>query len=374
MTRQLHSKTRFLSNFHITRAAAGWNAQLRELSKQGQFEEGVGVYRQMLRSGATPNAFTFPFVLKSSAALSLTVAGELLHCHVVKSGCEPEPFVQTALISMYCKCGVVENAYKVFDQSPQSRKLTVCYNALIAGYVKNCCTAPMLLGVGMSLHSMNIKCGLDTVLAVLNCLLTMYVKCGSIELARKLFDHIPEKGLITWNAMITGCAQNGLAALVLELYYKMELSGICPDAMTFVAVLSACANLGAQRTGFEVEQKIKSCGLRFNTFLKNALINMYARCGKLARARAIFDEMPEKNLVSWTAIIGGYGTHGLGETATELFDEMINGGVKPDGTVFVSVLSACSHAGLTDKGLTYLAMMERDFGLKARFRALFLHC
>lgn len=399
MNRQLlHSKARFLSNFQITRTAAepaaAWNARLRELSKQGQFEEGLGLYRQMLRSGATPNAFTFPFVLKSSAALSLTVAGELLHCHVVKSGCEPEPFVQTALISMYCKCGVVEKAYKVFDQSPQSRKLTVCYNALIAGYVKNSdfrngcllfrkmrsigvgfnavtmlglvpgCTAPMLLGVGMSLHSLNVKCGLDTDLAVLNCLLTMYVRCGSIELARKLFDHIPEKGLITWNAMITGCAQNGLAALVLDIYCKMELSGICPDAMTFVAVLSACANLGAQRTGFEVEQKIESCGLRFNTFLKNALINMYARCGKLARARAIFDEMPEKNLVSWTAIIGGYGMHGLGETATELFDEMINSGVKPDGTVFVSILSACSHAGLTDKGLTYLAMMERDFGLK----------
>ncbi|KAK4343193.1 hypothetical protein RND71_039009 [Anisodus tanguticus] len=401
----LHKNTRFLSNFHtnqptiITKASSfttiPWNTHLRNLSKHGQYYEALILYRQMLQSKATPNAFTFSFALKSSISLSLPITGTQLHCHVIKLGCKYEPSVQTALISMYCKCGLTELARKVFDEMPEP-SLTVCYNALISGYVQNydflngfslfCemrlrgvefnavtilgfvpgCTVPECLWLGMSLHCLNVKCGLDNDLAIANCLLTMYVRCGSIELARKLFDHIPEKGLITWNAMISGYAQNGLAAEVLELYHEMESLQVNPDAVTFVGVLSACANLGNQMIGFEVEQKIKSSGMRCNVFLKNALINMYARCGNLAKARIIFDEMPEKNLVSWTAIIGGYGIHGLGNTAVELFDKMIETGIRPDGTVFVSVLSACSHAGLTKKGLDYLDLMKREFRLKPR--------
>uniref|UniRef100_M1DGS6 Pentatricopeptide repeat-containing protein n=1 Tax=Solanum tuberosum TaxID=4113 RepID=M1DGS6_SOLTU len=339
----LHKNTKFLSLFHTnkstiftkassftTTTATPWNTHLRNLSKHGQYNEALILYRQMLQSGATPNAFTFPFALKSSASLALPITGKQLHCHVIKLGCEFEPFVQTALISMYCRC----------------------------------CTASRYLWLGMSLHCLNVKCGLVNDLAIVNCLLTMYVRCASMELARKLFDHIPGKGLITWNAMISGYAQNGLAGEVLELYHEMELLQVNPDAVTFVGVLSACANLGAQKIGFEVEEKIRSSCMRWNVFLKNALINMYARCGNLAKARIIFDEMPEKSLVSWTAIIGGYGIHGLGNIAVELFDKMIKTGIQPDGTVFVSVLNACSHVGLTEKGLNYLDLMKREYGLK----------
>ncbi|XP_060201174.1 putative pentatricopeptide repeat-containing protein At3g11460, mitochondrial [Lycium barbarum] len=406
----LHKNTKFLSHFHTnkttiftkaenftttTTTTTPWNTHLRNLSKNGQYYKALILYHQMLQFGNAPNAFTFPFALKSSALLSLPITGKQLHCHVIKLGCKYEPFVQTALISMYCKCNLTALARKVFDEMPQ-RNLTVCYNALISGYVQNSdflngfslfnemrlrgvefnavtilglvpgLTDPECLLLGMCLHCLNIKCGLDNDLAIANCLLTMYVRCACMELARKLFDHIPEKGLITWNAMISGYAQNGLAGEVLELYHEMESLQVNPDAVTFVGVLSACAYLGNQMIGFEVEQKIKSSGMRFNVFLKNALINMYARCGNLAKAQTIFDEMPERNLVSWTTIIGGYGIHGLGKTAVELFDKMIETGIRPDGTVFVSVLSACSHAGLTKKGLNYLDLMKREYGLKPR--------
>ncbi|XP_027173380.1 putative pentatricopeptide repeat-containing protein At3g11460, mitochondrial [Coffea eugenioides] len=371
-----------------------WNTRLRELSKQGHYQQSLTVYRKMLRSGAAPNAFTFPFTLKSCAALSIPITGTQLHSHVTKTGCLCEPFVLTALISMYAKCLLSEDAYKVFDENPLCKKLTVCYNALIAGYVQNSnllngvslfcemrrmgvsvnavtmvglasgCTNPLHMSFGMSLHCLSLKSGFDNDLAAENCLLSMYVKCESIQLARKLFGDIPGKGLITWNAMISGYAQNGLGTHALDLYYEMESSGISPNAVTFVGVLSSCANLGARRIGQEVEQKIWNLGLGFNLFLKNALINMHARCGNLVRARAIFDEMHEKSLVSWTAIIGGYGMHGQGDISVELFDEMIRTGIQPDGPVFVTVLSACSHAGLTNKGLGYFAAMQRDYGVK----------
>ncbi|KAJ9543893.1 hypothetical protein OSB04_023600 [Centaurea solstitialis] len=151
-------------------------------------------------------------------------------------------------------------------------------------------TAPGQLKFAESLHAFVAKYGLDLDFCVRNCLLTMYVRCGSNELARKFFESMPVKELATWNAMISGC-------------------------------------------------------------------------GNLVKSQEIFDSLLEKNLVSWTVIIGGYGMHGQGETAVQLFDEMIRCNIRPDGTVFVSVLSACSHAGLTDVGLGYFDAMKMDYGL-----------
>ncbi|KAI6696446.1 hypothetical protein NL676_016565 [Syzygium grande] len=374
--------------------AAPWNTRLRELSKHSRFREALALYRQMLRSGAPPNAFTFPFALKSCASLSLPAAGAQLHGHVLKAGCEAEPFVLTSLISMYSRCSLVDDARKVFDRCPQSRRLTVCYNALVSGYTSNSrfsdavslfcrmremgvsvnsvtmlglipvCSIPVHLGVGTCLHCCSVKLGLDGDSSVENCLVTMYVKCGSVEDARVLFDSISCKGLITWNAMISGYAQHGLASHVLDLYEEMKSCGIRPDSVTLVGVLSSCSHLGAYHIGCQVERQIESSGFNSNPFLDNAIINMYARCGKLAKARAVFDAMPEKTVVSWTAIIGGYGMHGQGELAVKLFEEMLQGGIRPDGAAFVSVLSACSHAGLTDEGFKYFNAMEKKYLLQ----------
>ncbi|XP_047327970.1 putative pentatricopeptide repeat-containing protein At3g11460, mitochondrial [Impatiens glandulifera] len=389
----IHS-TRILLFSFLCRAQnnySSWNVQLRELSKEGHYQQAITLYRQMLRSGDSPDPFTFPFALKSCAFLSLSTFGIQLHGHVVRTGCEDEPFVQTALISMYCRCFLVDSARQLFDESPAMRESTVCYNALISGYTYNSrfpdaaglflrmrdlgvpANSVSLLGLvsgcdnlpfGLCVHGFCEKYGLVTDLSVANCFLTMYARCGSIESARNLFDNMEKKELLSWNAMVSGYAQNGLATNVLDLYHEMELLRIKPDPVTFVGVLSSCANLGAKQIGLKVEHQIESSGFQSNMFLKNALINMHARCGNLAKAQAIFDSMLDKRLVSWTSIIGGYGMHGQGETAIKLFDEMIRSGIEPDGTVFVSVLSACSHVGLTDKGLDYLDMMQTKFNLE----------
>ncbi|KAG6433911.1 hypothetical protein SASPL_105530 [Salvia splendens] len=373
-------------------SGAKWNTQLRQLSKNGQYKHALLLYRQMLCSGATPNAFTFPFILKSSASLSFHLTGKQLHCHVVKSGCLLEPFVQTALISMYSKFRLLHNARKVFDEIPDSARLTVCYNALMSGFIQKSlshalllllemraecvplntvtilglvpgCTIPPHLNLGSSLHCLVMKLGFTSHHDVANCFLSMYSRCESIESSRRLFDEIPERSLITWNAMISGYSQNGLCAEVLDLFRDMQCSGVPPDEVTLVGVLSSCANLGEQRIGLEVEEMIKVRGFESNPFLRNSLISMYARCGNLVRARTNFDAMADKTLVSWTAIIGGYGMHGQGEVAVELFDQMIKEGNRPDKTVFVCVLTACSHAGLTEKGLGYFYSMQEVYRL-----------
>ncbi|KAK4766970.1 hypothetical protein SAY86_014721 [Trapa natans] len=315
-------------------ATATWNGRLWELSKHGQFSEALELYRQMLRYGESPNAFTFPFLFKSCAALSLPVPGAQLHGHVIRTGCGLEPFVLTSLITMYSQSNLIERARQVFDESPQ-RYLTVCFNALISGYAYNsrlfdaaalfsqmrqlnisfnsvtmlglipACNLPPHMSFGMSLHSCIIKFGLETESSVGNCLLTMYVKCGSIEFAETLFDSMPERGLISWNAMISGYAQNGLANKVLDLYQDMKSQGIHSDPVTLVCILSSCAHLGAHSIGRAVEREIELRGFGTNSFLNNALINMYSRCGKLGKARAIFDAMSDRTVVTWTAIMNG---------------------------------------------------------------------
>ncbi|CAN1141902.1 Putative pentatricopeptide repeat-containing protein At3g11460, mitochondrial [Linum perenne] len=300
-----------------------WNYKLRELVNKSHFSDALSLYLHMLRYSATPNAVTFALVLKSSALLSLLFTGKQLHCQIIRTGCLSESFVRTSLLSMYSKCGFVDVARQVFDENPQSKELTSCYNALISGYLR----------------------------------------CGEIISGRKLFDEMPRKRLVTWNAIINGYAQNGLANDVLELYREMGSSGIHPNPLTLVGVLSSCANLGAHEVGMEVEMQTHARGFMLDPFLNSGLINMYARCGNLVKAREIFDGLSANNLVSWTAIIGSYGMHGEGEIAVELFDDMIKSGTRPDGRVFVNVLSACSHAGLTDKGLHYFDAMEHKYKL-----------
>lgn len=165
--------------------------------------------------------------------------------------------------------------------------------------------------------------------------------------------------------MISGYAQNGLAPRVLDLYCEMERSGeVKPDPVTLVGVLASCAHLGAYSFGRRIENYIaQNPFYDSNIYLKNALINLHARCGDLARAQDIFDMMQKRSIVSWTALIAGYGMHGHGVTALQLFERMRASGSLPDGVVMVSVLSACSHAGMTDKGSEYFSKMERIFGI-----------
>ncbi|GAY33091.1 hypothetical protein CUMW_005580 [Citrus unshiu] len=393
-------------------ATSPWNTRLRELANQSLFAEALSLYRQMLCYGVTPNAFTFPFALKSCTALSLPFAGSQLHCHVIKSGCELEPFVLTSLVSLYCKCRLVDNARKVFDESIKSTHLTVCYNALISGYVLNSlvseavslfgkmreqgveinpvtmlcllpiCVDPGYLWLGMCCHCICVKFGLDLDFSVGNCLMTMYVKCGSVDYGRKLFDQVPEKGLITWNAMISGYAQNGLATHVLELYREMKSLGVCPDGVTFVGVLSSCAHLGAHSVGLEVEQQIEANslgltdkGLEYFYAMKNkyglqpgpehytCMVDLLGRAGQLNEALELIESMlVEPDGAVWGALLGACKIHKNVELAELAFGKVIK--LEPMNTGYYVLLSNIYSEARNLDGIMRVRMMMRERRLK----------
>lgn len=191
-----------------------------------------------------------------------------------------------------------------------------------------------------------------------------HTRSGDVPAARELFDKMPERNVVCWNAMIAGYAQNEKFAQAIELFRGMQESGgVPPNAVTLVSVLSACAHLGALDLGRWIEWYIERRAIDLGLFLGNALSDMYVKCGCLADARRVFDRMVVRDEVSWSIIIAGEAMHGRAEEAFVCFREMLRHGVEPNEITFMGILSACTHAGLVDAGLEYFNMMMEEFGI-----------
>ncbi|CAI9087449.1 OLC1v1021520C1 [Oldenlandia corymbosa var. corymbosa] len=190
-------------------------------------------------------------------------------------------------------------------------------------------------------------------------LVSLYSKIGELEFARKVFDGMPQRSLVAWNSMISCYEQNGLPEAAIEVFREMRESGVQFDSPTLASVLSACANVGALDLGIWIHEWIQNNDVHFDVILGTALIDMYAKCGNVIKAREVFDQMSEHNVVAWTALISAYGVNGCGKEATNLFRLMIDCGTNPNEVTFIAVLSACAHAGLIDEGREILASMRR---------------
>eukprot|EP01018_Ginkgo_biloba_P026317 Gb_01366 [translate_table: standard] len=299
-----------------------WNAIISAYVRNGLCDEALVLYYQMHLSCVKPGNFTYSCVLKACAIKSALQQGKQIHSHIIRNGFDSDVFVENALVAMYAKCGIIERARQVFDK--MSFTDVVSWNSMIAGYSKY----------------------------------------GKIEIARHLFDKMPQRDVVSWNTMIAGYAQNEHANEALTLLRQMQLAGVKPDPTTMVSVLPSCAQIAALQLGMESHGYIIRSAFNEDIFVENALVAMYAKCGSIEFARKAFDKMLQKNLVSWNAIIAGYGMHGHGEDALTLFSQMKQAGLKPDYITFVAILSACSHAGLVAEGCKYFNCMTRDYDVR----------
>jgi pentatricopeptide repeat protein len=196
----------------------------------------------------------------------------------------------------------------------------------------------------------------------MNSILDMYCRCRCAYEAKQVFGEMTQKDTITWNTLIAGFETLD-SKESLCIFSQMVSEGFSPNCFTFTSVIAACANLAIMYCGQQLHGGIIHRGLDNNLELSNALIDMYAKCGNVADSHKIFSGMPHTNLVSWTSMMIGYGAHGHGKEAVELFNEMVRSGIKPDKIVFMAVLSACSHAGLVDEGLKYFRLMTSHYNV-----------
>lgn len=161
-------------------------------------------------------------------------------------------------------------------------------------------------------------------------------------------------------------AQNGLSDEAIRLFGDMKEAGVNLNKITLVGVLSACAQVGALDMGKWVDNYASERGLQHDVYVATALLDMYAKCGSLDDALRVFEEMPQKNEVSWNAMISALAFHGRAIEAISLFNRMIEEGgalARPNDITFVAVLSACVHAGLVDEGRRLFNLVSSSFGL-----------
>ncbi|GAV73408.1 PPR domain-containing protein/PPR_2 domain-containing protein/PPR_3 domain-containing protein/DYW_deaminase domain-containing protein [Cephalotus follicularis] len=362
---------------------------LRGYANNGHCFETMELYTLMRRIGISSNNYTFPFVLKACALKSLILEGKVIHGYAIRTGFDSDIFVETALLDMYAKCGLTDDGRKVFDRMPV--RDVVCWTAMITGCEQaekpkealllfrhmqqegllagsitlvSVISAVGQLGHSMMAHSVHafaVCNGFLESVRVGNSIVSMYAKCGNVKLARLVFDRMEERDGISWNSMLSGYTQNGQASEALLLFYHMQDSGCKPNPVTALILVSACAYLGSRHLGRKLHDFIADSNIKIDTILWNSLMDMYAKCGDLETAVKMFNDIDpsKRDVTSWNILISGYGMHGNGKKALEVFSRMQEEGGEPDHVTFASILSACSHAGLIDEGRNCFAGMTK---------------
>lgn len=400
---------------------------IRGLSQSDQPSEAIRMYTRMYHQGSSGNHLTFIFVFKACARASDIVNGQKVHLHALKLGHETHIFVSNALIHMYASCGDLGSAEKVFDRM-EERDL-VSWNSLICGYGYRD-KFKEVLRLFEALRAANVRADSVTMVKVIlacthlgdfemadfvvkfieenhvgidvylgNTMIDMYGRRGLVNLAREVFDGLPERNVVSWNAvvmvyakvgnlvcarklfnempkrdviswttMITGYCQTKQYTEALGLFQEMMAAKVIPDEITVATVLSACAHLGSLDVGEAVHDFIREHGVKVDIFIGNALIYMYCKCGLVEKGMEVFLEMGKKDPVSWTSIISGLAVNGFADSALELFTQMLKEGIRPTHGTFVGILLACAHAGFVDKGMEYFESMERVHGLRPEMK------
>ncbi|CAJ1969717.1 unnamed protein product [Sphenostylis stenocarpa] len=301
-----------------------WNNLIRASSisrvANSAFPPPLSLYLRMRLHAVLPDLHTFPFLLQS---IDTPLPGCQLHAQIFLLGLANHSFVQTSLINMYSSCATLTFARQVFDEITQPDLPS--WNAII--------------------HA--------------------NAKAGMIHIARKLFDQMPERNVISWSCMIHGYVTCGEYKEALSLFRSLLTLGgskLRPNEFTLSSVLSACARLGAFQHGKWLHAYIDKSGMKISAVLWTSLIDMYAKCGSIERAKCIFDKMGrEKDVMAWSAMVAAFAMHGLSEECFELFARMVNDGVRPNAVTFVGVLCACVHGGLVNEGEEYFTRMKNQY-------------
>jgi len=221
-------------------------------------------------------------------------------------------------------------------------------------------------GAVAALHALLLRAGLAHHLHVANALVDAYARlpcAGGAATARAVFDEMPRRDVVTWTSLLTGLARAGAHAAAVRAYHGMVAAGVQTDEFAVAAVLSSCAGSTALDVGRSVHAAAVHLGLCPFRSVGNSLVSMYAKTGALHDARAVFDAMPARCTITWTALIVGYAQNGRGRRSLEVYTDMVRSGCRPDYVTFIGLLFACSHAGLVDAGRDHFRSMAVDYGI-----------
>ncbi|KAI5060747.1 hypothetical protein GOP47_0025167 [Adiantum capillus-veneris] len=365
-----------------------WTALVGGHVEYGNLEDALSCTERMERYGVSPCDVTFTCILKACGCARDGIAtGRKLYTEVVKRAFETHVFVGNSLVDMYCKCGSLVEAQAVFDKlrTPD----VISWTALLSGYVEHglsekalsclsqmqadgvppngisylsglrACQSIENLHKGQELHAEIIKEEFEGDQALGNTLIDFYVNCGLLLEAQEVFEQLPVKDVVSWNALITGFAEQGDAEMTLHCLKKMELEGISPSSTTFLCSLKACGSLCTLFLVQELHMRAIKTGFEGDTSLKNSLVDAYSKCGLMLEAEKVFYSLGERDTISWNSLMGGYADAGLCMEVFDCLDRMPKEGVAPDAPTFLAVLKTCRLLGFLDRGHVVHAMVMK---------------
>ncbi|XP_074587827.1 pentatricopeptide repeat-containing protein At3g63370, chloroplastic [Curcuma longa] len=323
-----------------------------------------------------PKQHAYSSILDLCASEKAPFQGQQLHSHILKStALHRHGFLGTKLVFMYGKCGRLLDAEKMFDEMPH--RSIFAWNALIGAYASanrpssairsyrdmraegllaDACTLASVLKacggledvcVGTEVHGLAIKTGLHLTGFVSNALIAMYAKCGRVDSARLLFDRMQsaETDVVSWNSMISACLQDQQFFEALNLFREMQNFSVSMNSYTVVGVLQACAELSHPKLGMEIHASLLKNTRKLEIYESNSLVVLYAKCGRIRNAIQVFEEMDEKDNVSWNSILSGYVQNGLYQESIEFFSDIIQSGFEPDQVSVITCASASGRLG-----------------------------
>lgn len=293
---------------------------IRAYSKIRHSSEPISFFRQMIAAEAKPDKYTFTFVITSCAHQDSVVCGQVAHGMAVKFGTFMNLYVANSLISMYAAFVRVDDAYEVFDE--MTERDVFSWTSLVSAYAKN----------------------------------------GDMGRAAEVFGKMHVRNDVSWAVMISGFVSCGRYTEALRYFHDM-LCVSKPNEAVLVCALSACANLGYLDQGKWIHGYMDNNCATKSSNIVTALIDMYAKCGRIESAYRVFDKIPRRDLHNYTSMISGLSIHGRGEEAIRVFQQMLAEKLNPNDITILGVLNGCSHSGLVQKGLSIFYSMENLWGI-----------
>ena len=405
-----------LFQFFEDRDLVSWNTMISSLSQNNQFVEALLLLQNMVLEGVRPDAVTIASVLPACSHLEMLDLGKEIHAYAVRNNdLIKNSYVGSALVDMYCNCRQVESGHRVFDSILERR--IALWNAMIAGYAQNehdeealnlylkmhadsgispnattmasiipACVRCQAFVEKRSIHGYVVKMEVEKDRYVQNALMDMYSRLGKIEISNSIFENMEVRDIVSWNTMITGYVICGYHGEALNLLHEMQrvnknkndfdgelqdekVNLLKPNSVTLMTILPGCAALSAIAKGKEVHAYAIRHLLASDVAVGSALVDMYAKCGSLNVSRAVFDQMPIRNVITWNVLIMAYGMHGRAEEALELFENMVaesvkNKEVRPTEVTFIAIFAACSHSGMVTEGLNLFHRMKIHYGVE----------
>uniref|UniRef100_A0A0E0MND7 Uncharacterized protein n=1 Tax=Oryza punctata TaxID=4537 RepID=A0A0E0MND7_ORYPU len=344
----------------------------------GHGEHALEIFEEMQFSGLSPDCVTIFSLLAACASLGDLQKGMQLHSYLFKAGMSSDYIMEGSLLDLYVKCGDVETALVIFNLGDRTN--VVLWNLMLVAFgqindlaksselffkmqaagirpnqftypcILRTCTCSGEIDLGEQIHSLSVKTGFESDMYVSGVLIDMYSKYGWLEKARRVLEMLKEKDVVSWTSMIAGYVQHEYCKDALAAFKEMQKCGIWPDNIGLASAISGCAGMKAMRQGLQIHARVYVSGYSGDVSIWNALVNLYARCGRIREAFSSFEEIEHKDEITWNGLVSGFAQSGLHEEALKVFMRMDQSGVKHNVFTFVSALSASANLAEIKQG------------------------